>query len=114
MAEDHLPLTRADREWVFRKATSGLSYHYSKEIAAGMTDAELENKLVLVLGIFGGSCGPDRPCVTYKGSGLNTWGSWGVHNHVVEKPLFSGKETIAMARYIYDIADPEDDQISLF
>jgi len=51
--------TRADKEWVFRKATSGLPHHHSKEIAAGMTDTELESKLISVLGVFGGSYGPD-------------------------------------------------------
>ena len=34
-------------------------------------------------------------------------------NHVTEKPLFQGRKTLAMARYVYGIADPDDGQMSL-
>ena len=63
---------------------------------------------------FWWSGGLDQLCITYRGSGLKIWASWHVHNHVAEKPLFADKATIAMAREIYGIADPEDGQMRLF
>ena len=37
-----------------------------------------------------------------------------VVNHVSEKPLFQGKATIAMARLVYKISDPNNRQMELF
>ena len=35
-------------------------------------------------------------------------------NHHTEKPLFQGAKTLAMARHIYGIANPDDNQMVLF
>lgn len=113
MAKNRRALTRADKEAVFSKATSALPKWFASQIALGMTDTELESALKLILGMFGGSCGPDRLCITFQGSGLKIWGSWHIQNHVTEKPLFAGKATIAMARHVYGIADPSDHQLQL-
>lgn len=114
MANKHRPLSQADKEDVFRQATTGLPRRYACEIEAGMSDPELEVALKQVLGIFGGIGGPDRLSVTYRGAGLKIWGSWHVHNHVTEPALFERAATIRMARSIYRIADPTDDQMVLF
>ncbi len=108
------PLTSGDKIEVFRIATQGLVHHFGGQVEAGMTDKELHAALEIVLGAFGGSGGPDCLSVSYKGSGLRIWGGWQVVNHVIEPPLFSGKATVAMARTIYNIADPEDNQLALF
>jgi len=107
-------LSREDREEVFRIATKGLVHFHGSKFADGMTDKELEDALVSSLGIFGGSGGPDRLSVSYKGAGLKIWGGWHVVNHVTEPPLFQGRETIAMAREIYLIPDPEKSQMQFF
>ena len=107
-------LTRAEAEEVFRIATTGFQKRFAAEILAGMTDKALETALKQTLGIFGGSCGPDRLDVIHQGSGLKIWGSRKVINHVTTKPLFSGVGTIAMAREVYAIADPSDGQMALF
>ncbi len=112
--ENMRPLSDVDRVEVFRIATSGFERRYGHRIAEGMTDEELEKALSEVLGIFGGSGGPDRLSVTFKGAGLRIWGDWQPVNHVLEKPLFAGKATIAMARTVYGIADPDDQQLSMF
>lgn len=78
-----------------------------------MTDEQLGTALEHALGIFGGSGGPDQPSVTFKGAGLDIWGGWSVINHVTSAPLFSGTATIAMAREVYGIKDPDKDQLSL-
>ena len=80
--------SQKDREEVFRIATKGLVHFHGNKFADGMTDKELEDALVSSLGIFGGSGGPDRLSVSYKGSGLKIWGGWHVVNHVTEPPLF--------------------------
>jgi len=107
-------LTSADVAEVFKIATRGLLRRYADQIKTGMTDMELEEALKEVLGIFGGSGGPDSLSVSFSGNGLRIWGGWHVVNHVQEKPLFSGKQTIAMARQLYGIADSGSDQLFLF
>ena len=86
---------------------------YGDRFASGMNDAELKAALEQVLGIFGGSGGPGRLSVCFKGAGLRIWGGRHSFNHVEEKPLFSGASTIAMAREVYGIANPELEQMTL-
>ena len=115
MADDQdRPLSEADRVMIFKLATASLPKRYGEAIKTGMSDEELSNALQSVLGIFGGSGGPDRPSISFAGSGLRIWGAWHIVNHVSEKPLFAGKATIAMARAVYKINDPKDGQLSLF
>ena len=78
-----------------------------------MNDKDLEAALEHSLGIFGATGSRDSLHVTYKGAGLKIWGGWHIVNHVQDAPLFQGKATVAMAREVYGIADPEDGQLSL-
>jgi hypothetical protein len=107
-------LSLDEREQVFRRATSALPRWYAEKINRGMTDEELREALSKVLGIFGGSGGRDSLSVSYQGAGLKIWGSRGTHNHCTTEPLFQGAMTVAMARHIYMIADPADQQLGLF
>lgn len=106
-------LSRADKEEAFRIATRALPKWYGDKIARGMDDAELTVALEQILGIFGGSCGPGRMDVAHRAAGLKIWGGWHIVNHHTEVPLFQGRQTLAMARYIYGITDPDDAQIPL-
>lgn len=108
-----LPLCQEDRIEVFRMATRSLVHWHKEKFKGGMTDEELEVALKQSLGIFGGSSGPDRLGVSHQGSGLKIWGGRHIVNHVQEVPLYQGKDTIAMARDLYDIADPEEKQMRL-
>ena len=115
MADDkNRPLTEADKVMIFKLATASLPRRYSDAIDAGMSDEYLSNALQSVLGIFGGSGGPGRPSISFAGSGLRIWGGWHIVNHVTEKPLFADKATIAMARTVYKIGDPDNMQMDLF
>jgi len=107
------PLSEADKEMIFRKATTSFPLKFKEEIENGMSDSGLETALKSVLGIFGGSGGPDQPSIAFSGTGLRIWGSWKTVNSVRDKPLFAGKQTVAMARQIYAIADPDDAQLRL-
>ena len=111
---DSRPLTEADKRDIFQIATGSFVHRFVDKIEAGMTDEELAAALDVTLGIFGGSGGPDRPSVAFTGSGLRIWGGWHVVNTQTEKPLFAGKRTIAMARQVYGIADPNNNQLDLF
>ena len=106
-----LPLTPAEKLWVFRKATGGFLLHYAKP---DMTDDELTQALARGLGIFGGSGGPGELSVAYQGAGLKIWGGRSSPNIVTDSPLFESKTTLAMAREVYDIRDPTDRQMQLF
>ncbi len=106
-------LTQTERAEVFRLATRSLVNWYADEMAAGMNDAELKSALERALGIFGGSGARGRLSITYTGAGLRIWGGWHTVNHCVETPLFFGNGTIAMAREVYEICNPDDDQLSL-
>lgn len=112
--KENKPLTQADKELIFKQATSGLVHWHGNQFEKGMTDEELENALKNTLGIFGGSGGPGRLCVSFTGADLRIWGAWHTVNHVKEKPLLSGKVTIAMARQVYGIKNPNDKQMDLF
>ena len=114
MARKERPLTQVDKKEAFRIATRALPKWYADQIAKGMSDAALTSALEQVLGIFGGSCGPGRMDVAHQAAGLKIWGGWYIVNHHTEKPLFQGSRTLAMARYIYGISDPDNDQMALF
>jgi hypothetical protein len=107
-------LSEVDKLEVFATATRVLPKWYSDAIAEGMSDAKLTAALEHVLGIFGGSCGPGRLDVAHQAAGLKIWGGWYIVNLHTEAPLFQGAKTIAMARYVYSITDPDEDQMSLF
>ena len=108
------PLTEADRTEIFKLATHGFSKQFAEAIKHGMTDQELQAALSRTLGIFGGSSGPDRFSTTFTGSGLRIWGGWHIVNHVKEKPLFAGRRTIAKAREVYGISNPDNKQLNQF
>ncbi len=82
--------------------------------ALTQADEALTSALERFLGIWDGSCGPGRLDVIFQGLGLKIWGGLHFVNHHEEKPLFQGRITLAMARLTYGIADPDDDQMSLF
>lgn len=113
MARERRALSAADKEVAFRIATRGLVLRYADRIEKGMTDAELAAALADALGVFGGSCGPTRLHVMHQGAGLKIWAGWHIVNHVIEQPLFAGSSTVAMARSLYRIADPDDPQLPL-
>lgn len=112
-AHANRPLTETDRTEIFKLATRSLEHWFGYRFEGGMTDDELANALEVSLGIFGGSGGPNRTSVEFTGSGLRIWGGWHIVNHCADKPLFEGKRTIAMAREVYGIPNPEDEQLSL-
>jgi hypothetical protein len=108
------PLSEADKLAAFKACTGSLPKRYKKEIAAGMTDAQLAIALEQAIGILGGSSAQrGRPAVAYKGAGLKIWAGWDWPD-MRQKPLFAGAATIALARQIYCIPDPNDGQMSLF
>lgn len=107
------PFSPEDRQTVFREATRSLVHWYGHRFNMGMTDEELTEALETSLGVFGGSGGPGRVSVTFQGAGLKIWGAWTTVNHVVTPPLVEGAQTIAMAREVYGIADPSNDQLQL-
>jgi hypothetical protein len=109
------PLTEADKIAAFKACTGALPKWYANEIAAGMTDAQLAKALEQAIGILGGSSAQrGRPAVAYKGAGLKIWAGWDWPDMHRQKPLFAGAATIALARQVYHIPDPDDEQMSLF
>ena len=78
-----------------------------------MRDDELKSALEMALGIFGGSGGPNKLSISFQGAGLKIWGGSHVVNHIQEKPLFAGAQTVATAREVYQIPNPNDQQMRL-
>lgn len=107
------PLSPTDRLAVFKEATKGFRKRHQHQIKVGMADDELKTALEMTLGIFGGSGGPDRLSISFQGAGLKIWGGWHVVNHVKEKPLFAGAQTVDTAREVYQIPNPNDQQMRL-
>lgn len=111
------PLTEADRIAGFRRATcsmAGAQERWRERARTGLSGLELADALSYELGIFGGCGGPDCLSLTYRGAGLKIWISWETHNSHQMKPTFSGETTIAMARLVYGVKDPEEVQLALF
>ncbi len=106
-------LTHADKRAAFEIATSALMRWYGDRIAAGIDDEGLAEMLGNVLGIAGGSGGPDRISVSFRGAGLRIWAGWQCPNEVTDKPIFAGDATVRMAREVYGISDPSCAQLAL-
>lgn len=106
-------MIHADKVAAFQAATGAFARRFANRFAAGMTDVELTDALRDSLGIFGGRGGPAQMHLTWQGVGLKIWASWRVHNHVQERPIFEGAGTVAMAREVYGISNPENSQLSL-
>lgn len=107
-------LTSQDREQAFIRVTRLFPERYAEQIAAGMSDCELQSALKDYLGIAGGSGARDTLCVAYQGAGLKIWAGWSFPNSALDEPVFASDSTIKMARQVYNIADPDNDQLALF
>ncbi len=112
------PLSQEDKLRAFRKATcsmEGAADRWAQRAARGLTDDQLTEALRFELGIFGGSSAyRDCPALTYQGAGLKIWAAWEFQNHVTTKPTFQGAATIATARQVYGIRNPDEKQLALF
>ena len=109
------PLRSEEIESAFRRATSGFAggmERWAERAARGMTDEELAQALKHEIGIFGGQCGPGMLGISYQGSGLRIWADRGIGSHG-RKPILAGAATVAMARTVYGIRDPDDKQMIL-
>jgi hypothetical protein len=93
---------------------AGAQERWRERARTGLSHQELAEALSFELGIFGGCGGPDCLSLIYKGAGLKIWISWEIHNSYQMKPTFSGEATIAMARLVYGVRDPEEVQLALF
>lgn len=79
-----------------------------------MSDAEIEHALKDQFGDFGSRGGPDQLHITQQAAGLKVWVSWHIHNYIREEPALVGTGTIAMAREVYGVKNPDDGQWVLF
>lgn len=111
------PLTNDEKLYAFRKATHGFegsAARWAEHARTGLTDEQLADVLRFEIGIFGGSCGPGEMDLMHQGAGQKIWASWSIVNHVTDPPIFEGAATVAMAREVYGIRDPDDQQLTLF
>ena len=92
----------------------GASDRWAQRAARGLSDEQVAEALRFELGIYGGFSGPNSLSVTYQGAGLKIWASWETHNTVTDAPVFKAAVTIATARQVYGIRNPEDKQLALF
>jgi len=88
---------------------------WQERAKSGLTDDQLIKAIRHELGIAGGSSNSGmRPCVSYQGSGLKIWASWEYSNPNVDQPILEGSSTLKMARDVYQVPNPHDEQLSLF
>ena len=109
------PLTREEIEYAFRRATTGFAggkERWAERAATGMTDEALAEALKYEIGIFGGQGGPGMLGISYQGNGLRIWADRGIGS-LRRTPILAGAATVAMARMVYGIRDPDDKQMSL-
>lgn len=110
-------LTEEEKRSAFLRAVSGFQGskdRWAKRIQTGLNDDALAKALKYELGHFGGSGGRDSLNIAYQGDGLKIWaGSYSL-NPCTDDPILEGTQTIKMARYVLNIADPSNLQIDLF
>jgi hypothetical protein len=110
-------LSTQDKYEAFMRAVHSFANakeRWQQRAASGLTDDELKEALRYELGIAGGSSCSDSIKVEYQGAGLKIWASWDSFNHYGTKPIFEGADTIAFAREVFGISNPDDEQLSLF
>jgi len=110
-------LSEEDRKTAFIRTVtnmSGAKQRWKERAETGLSDGQLSEALSYELGIAGGSSSHNSINIAYKRAGLKIWASWQNVNSCIDAPIFEGQQTIAMARKIFDIADPADRQMSLF
>lgn len=99
--------TAAERIEIFKCATRTFAHWYGKRFKEPMTDEVLEELLKRGIGHGGSSSsGPGGFSVWHIG--LKIWGYREICCTGRGKPLFDGKQTIAMAREVYGIKRPGD------
>lgn len=108
------PVTPKDKVAAFTAVTPRFFRDYQHMFEGGMSDAEIESALKNQFGDFGSRGAADQLYITYQSSGLKLWVSWHIHNYVQEEPTLFGIRTIAMAREIYGITNPDDVQMAFF
>ena len=102
-------ITEEDKIYALKRATGHFEHYAGEKIQNGMTDDEIEEMLKFAMSQGGGSYGPEKLCVAWRRSGLKIWASWGfiVTGYCGNQNLIlRGKQTIRMARLVYDIPYP--------
>ncbi len=110
-------LSGEDRETAFIRAVtnmSGAKQRWKERAETGLSEEQLSEALHYELGIAGGNSCHNSINIAYKGAGLKIWASLQSVNPCIDAPIFEGKQTIAMAREIFEIVDPADRQMNLF
>lgn len=110
-------LTEQEKRSAFLRAVCGFQGskdRWEKRIQTGLDDEGLKKALKYELGHFGGSGSRDSINIAYQGDGLKIWaGSYDL-NPCKDAPILEGTQTIKMARYVFNLADPSNLQIDLF
>lgn len=117
MTKQTKPLSQSDIESCFIRAVHSFAnakQRWKERATTGLTDQELHDALKYELGIAGGSGCRDSISIAYQGAGLKIWASWGYANSCLDTPVLQGAVTIAMARQVFGIANPDDRQMALF
>ena len=110
-------LSTEDKHHAFKRATNsfkGAAERWVERAQTGMTDEELADALAFEMGISGGMGSKNELSIAYQGSGLKIWAAWSIEDRDMDNPIFEGKATIAMAREVYGIYDPSDNQLAMF
>lgn len=109
------PLTQNDKLAAFLLVVGASRPIWIELAQTGAEDDELAITLERMIGIEGGTSARDHcPATWYRAAGLRIWASWEMVFPHRERPIFAGRTTIAMAREVFAIPDPSDDQLKLF
>jgi hypothetical protein len=110
-------LSTQDKHEAFMRAVHSFANadeRWQQRAVSGLTDDELKEALRYELGIAGGSSSRGSIRVEYQGAGLKIWASWDSFNHYGTKPILEGTDTMAFAREVFEISNPDNEQLSLF
>ena len=92
----------------------GASERWAQRVARAASPTNTSPKRCATNCIYGGFGGPGIRSVSHQGAGLKIWASQTAHNTVTDARVFKGAATIATARQVYGIRNPEEKQLALF
>jgi len=110
-------LTQEQIEIAFIRAVTSFSEanaRWQQRAITGLTDEELIEALRYELGEHGGSSGYGNiPSIVYTKAKLRIWIGDNL-NHCTDQATLQEKQTMVMARRVFNISNPDDKQMSLF
>ncbi len=93
---------------------SGARKRWEERRQTGLSDDDLKKALEKEFGIYGGGTHRNTMSIAYQGAGLKVWFSPNSSLNCSDQLILQGVQTVRMARAVFRVPNPDDDQLGLF